>query len=350
MTEIAGTTSIRRGHELNIASLAHYLQENLEAFHGPLVIRQFQGGQSNPTYYCEAASGKYVLRKKPPGKLLRSAHAVDREYRVLRALSGSAVPVPQTRLYCDDDSVIGTPFYLMDFLPGRVFTNPMLPGLQEGERRAMYASMNDALVQLHRFNLQSAGLADFGRPEKYIARQIDRWGRQYEASKTRHLPAMEQLREWLRANIPDDEVTTVVHGDFRIGNLMFHPKEPRVIAVLDWELATLGHPLSDLAYNCMTYHFPCDNRLAQGFLGAKTQALGIPGEKEYIARYERLTGIGTSAHWHFYMAFSLFRTAAIQQGVYARSLQGNASSELAHLFGETFPMVAERGWQVATSG
>jgi len=168
MTEIAGTTSIRRGHELNIASLAHYLQENLEAFHGPLVIRQFQGGQSNPTYYCEAASGKYVLRKKPPGKLLRSAHAVDREYRVLRALSGSAVPVPQTRLYCDDDSVIGTPFYLMDFLPGRVFTNPMLPGLQEGERRAMYASMNDALVQLHRFNWQSAGLADFGKPEKYI--------------------------------------------------------------------------------------------------------------------------------------------------------------------------------------
>ncbi len=350
MAEIAGTIPVRREHNFNQVMLERYLREHLENYQGPLVVRQFEGGQSNPTYYCETPNRSYVLRKKPPGKLLPSAHAIDREYRIMQALFGSEIPVPRTRLYCNDDSVIGTPFYLMDFLPGRIFTNPLLPDLEKDERSAIYASMNETLAQLHCFDWRDAGLADFGKPENFIARQIARWTRQYEASKTEQLPVMEQLREWLQANIPDDEINTLVHGDFRIGNLIFHPEESRVIAVLDWELATLGHPLSDLAYNCMTYHLPCENRLAQGFLGANTQSQGIPDEGEYVADYSFRTGTDASTHWRFYMAFSLFRTATIQQGVYARALQGNASSTMAHLFKETYPMVADRGWHIVKNG
>ena len=284
MATVTGTTPVRQGHEFDIKSLECYLVENLElAFAGPLSVLQFEGGQSNPTFYLQSACGEYVLRKRPSGKLLPSAHAIDREYRVKQALSGSNVPIPAIRLYCDDDSVIGTHFYLMDYLPGRIFTDPLLPELNRDERSAIYDSMNETLATLHTFNWSEAGLSDFGKPDNYIARQISRWSRQYETSKTDDLADMELLKDWLQANIPEDEITTIAHGDFRIGNLMFDSTEPKVIAILDWELSTLGHPLGDLAFNCMTYHFPSDNKIAQGFVGVDIDTLGIPSEEQYIA-------------------------------------------------------------------
>jgi len=341
------TTPVRPGHEFDCSSLEAYLTENIDGFSGPFSVRQFDGGQSNPTFYLQSRCGEYVLRKRPPGKLLPSAHAIDREYRVKQALSDSGVPVPTTRLYCDDESIIGTHFYLMDYLPGRIFTDPLLPGIDKEERAAIYDSMNDALAKLHTFNWREAGLSDFGKPDNYIARQISRWSRQYEQCKTDKLAEMGLLRDWLEANNPDDEITTIAHGDFRIGNLMFDATEPRVSAILDWELSTLGHPLADLSFNCMTYHFPCNNKIAQGFVGTDICPLGIPSEEQYVAAYSDRTGIDAGANWKFYMAFSLFRTAAIQYGVYARAVQGNASSSTARLFGEIFPIAAKKGWQIA---
>jgi aminoglycoside phosphotransferase (APT) family kinase protein len=335
-----GTRSVSSRHALDEPALARWLALHLPGYSGPLTLRQFEGGQSNPTFHLAAGGSEYVLRKQPPGKLLPSAHAIDREYRVLRALAGSDVPVPQTRAWCDDAGIIGTPFYLMDYQPGRIFTDPLLPGVPTTERAALYDAMNDALARLHRFDWKAHGLADYGRPENYFARQLARWNRQYEASRTDDVPDMEALRGWLESHLPRDEHAGIAHGDFRIGNIIFHATEPRVVALLDWELSTIGEPLSDLAFNCMTYHLPAGHPISAGFVGADLDALGIPSEQSYLEAYARRTGRDPRPAWKFCMVFSLFRIAAIQQGVYARSLQGNASSSNAALFGESYRRVA----------
>ena len=336
-----GTRPVAERHRFDQAALQAWMDEH--GFPGPIQVAQFAGGQSNPTFLITSDGAEYVLRKKPPGKLLPSAHAIDREYRILQALAASAVPVPTVRAYCADESVVGTPFYLMDYCAGRIFSDPLLPGLEARERADLYAAMSDTLAALHRVDWRAAGLADFGRPEKFAARQLARWSKQYDASRTDEVPAMEELRTWLEANIPDDERAAIAHGDFRIGNLIFHPSKARVIAVLDWELSTIGHPFSDLAYNGMTYHLPAGHPIAAGFVGADIAALGIPSEQAYLDAYSRRSGLDPRPHWRFFMAFSLYRIAAIQQGVYARALAGNASSTTAHLFGESYRLVAEAG-------
>ncbi|HTY65598.1 MAG TPA: phosphotransferase [Alphaproteobacteria bacterium] len=350
MTETADLIAVREAHRFDEARLATYLREHLPGCQGALTVRQFQGGQSNPTFLIEAGGRRWVLRKKPPGKLLPSAHMVEREYRVIRALADSSVPVPGARLLCEDAGVIGTPFYVMDHVEGRVFTDPTLPGLTPAARSGIYAAMAETLARLHAVDWRAAGLADYGRPENYVARQIARWSKQYEASKTGEIPAMDRLTEWLPRHIPAREETTLAHGDYRLGNLIFHPSEPRVVAVLDWELSTLGHPLADLGYNCMLYHLPADLPTVRGFGDTDLAALGIPDERQYVAIYARHTGRDPAGDWPFFLAFSLFRYAAIVQGVYARALQGNASSASGEQLGRAAPILAEIGWRIAERG
>jgi aminoglycoside phosphotransferase (APT) family kinase protein len=338
---------VREGHRFDEARLTEYLAQSLPGFAGPTRLRQFQGGQSNPTFLVESQGRRWVLRKKPPGKLLPSAHMVEREYRVIRALADTDVPVAPAPLLCEDASIIGTPFYVMEFVDGRVFTDPGLVELSAPERSAIYDAMNDTLAKLHKVDWRGVGLGDFGRPENYVARQIARWSKQYEASKTGDVPDMDRLIAWLPQHIPARDETTLAHGDFRLGNLIFHPREPRVVAVLDWELSTLGHPLSDLAYNCMLYHLPADLPTVRGFGDVDLAALGIPDERAYVAAYVKRTGRDPGADWPFFLAFSFFRYAAIVQGVYARALQGNASSATAEQLGRTAPRLAEIGWRLA---
>ncbi|MGD9965967.1 MAG: phosphotransferase [Hyphomonadaceae bacterium] len=348
MTERSGTQSAAPHNRLDEARLQSWLTRHVPGFEGPLSIRQFAGGQSNPTFLVEAAGERIVLRKKPAGALMPSAHAIDREFRVLRALENTSVAVPRARIYCSDDTVIGAPFYIMDFVEGRIFTDPLLPECSKAERAELYDAMNDALARLHLVDWRAAGLQDFGKPHGYFARQIARWGKQYEITRTgAPTPEMDALLAWLSAHAPDDEAAAIVHGDFRIGNLVFHSTEPRVTAVLDWELATIGHPIADLAYNCMTYHLHHDDPVARGFVGIDLADAGLPSEADYIGAYARRTGRDASAIWRFAMAFSLFRTAAIQQGVYARALQGNANASDAICFGESARRVASAGWRVA---
>ncbi len=341
------TTEIRAAHRFDEAALHNYLQRHVEGYAGRLSVRQFAGGQSNPTFYLEAAdrtgSRAYVMRKKPPGKLLPSAHAVDREYRVISALGHAGFPVCRTYALCEDETVIGSAFYVMEYVEGRVFRELRLPGLSNAERAAIYDAMNATLAVLHAIDFESIGLGDYGKPGNYYARQISRWARQYEASKTEEIESMTRLMEWLPANIPPGDETTLVHGDFRLENMIFHPTEPRVLAVLDWELSTLGHPLGDLAYNCMPYY--STHARMGGLDRFDCSAVGIPTESEYVAAYCRHSGRRTAiAAWPFYMAFSLFRSASIIQGVYARGLQGNASSESATSLGSMVRMYAERAY------
>lgn len=331
-------------HRFDEAALMRYLAENLGGFAGPLVVRQFQGGQSNPTFHLHAGAREYVLRKKPPGKLLPSAHAVDREFRVMKALAGSGVPVPPVQLLCTDAEVIGQIFYIMDYLPGRVFADRALPGLAPAARSAMYDDMNRVLALLHGLDYDALGLGDFGRPEGYVARQTARWSQQYQASRTEDVPAMEALMRWLPEHVPAGEETSIVHGDFRLGNLLFHPTEPRVVAVLDWELATIGHPLADLAYNLLTYRLP---ESAGGAAEAGLVARGIPAETDYVARYRERTGRDTGADLEFMIVFAMFRLAAIAAGVYRRALDGNAVDARAFERGHIFKEIAERAWQFA---
>lgn len=321
-------------HRLDEAALWKYLQLHLEDFTLPAQLRQFQGGQSNPTYLIETPSRRFVLRKKPPGKLLPSAHVIEREYRILRALPDTGVPVPRVRLLCEDPGVIGTAFYVMDHVDGRVIAAVTLPNLTPTERRSIYTDYARIAATLHAVDYRACGLTDFGKPEGYIARQLDRWTRQYLASKTEENADMNALIAWLASHLPANEQTAIVHGDYRIGNTILDRNQPRIVAVLDWELATLGHPLSDLAYACMYYRIPASNESSGGLAGADIAALGIPSEQEFIEMYCRFSGREHIADWPFFLAFSNFRMAAITQGVYARALQGNAADRRAISYGE----------------
>jgi aminoglycoside phosphotransferase (APT) family kinase protein len=326
--------------------LADHLQAQLPGFAGPLTSAKFKGGQSNPTYRIDAASGTYVLRRKPPGLLLPSAHAVDREFRVLQALHGSAAPVARPLHLCRDESVIGSMFYLMEFVDGRIFWDPSLPGLEAHGRADIYDGIIDALAALHTVDAAAVGLADYGKPGSYFERQIGRWTEQYLASRTRTIPAMDALIRALPGRCPaDDGVVALAHGDFRIDNLMFHPSLPRVVAIVDWELSTLGHPLADLGYFCMALRLP-RNPALPGLAGLDRDALGIPDEAALLARYSRLTGRPIPADWAFVLAFSFFRLAAIAQGVAKRAEQGNASSDKAAQAGQMTEMLATLGVQV----
>ena len=329
-------------HRFDEARLTEYLVANLPGFGGKMTVHQFQGGQSNPTFHLHTPTAEYVLRKKPPGTLLPSAHAVDREYLVQAALAGSAVPVAPMRLLCRDDAVIGTMFYVMDYLPGRVFADRTLAGVAPADRAAMYDDMNRVMAALHGVDWQAAGLAGFGRPQAYVARQIDRWTKQYVAADTGALPEMDRLMAWLPAHAPVADETTIAHGDFRLGNLIFHPTEPRVIAVLDWELSTLGHPLADLAYNCIPWRLPV---AMEGLVGVDSP--GIPTEAEYVAAYCARTGRAGVPELDFFVVFSLFRWAAIAAGVYRRALDGNAADARALTIGNKFRVLAEAAWALA---
>ncbi len=333
---------VRPQHRFDEATLAAHLQRNLpEAFAGRLTVRQFEGGQSNPTFLLEADESRYVLRKKPPGKLLPMAHMVEREYRVMKALEGSDVPVPRMLLLEEDESIIGTPFFVMEYVGGRVFADPSFPGVSPQERRALFSEMARVMAALHAVNYRLRGLEDFGKPGNYFARQIGRWTKQYDASKTEPVTAMDRLIEWLPSHVPDDDTTAIAHGDYRSHNILFHPTEPRVLAVLDWELATLGHPLADIAYNCIPYHA---GPLTQP---ARDPQSGVPAEEEYVAEYCRFAGRGRIEDWNFYVAFSLFRLASISQGVYKRGLDGNAASARALTARDAVVQLAETGWALA---
>jgi aminoglycoside phosphotransferase (APT) family kinase protein len=337
---------VRAAHRFEVAALERYLARHIDGFAGALSVRQFQGGQSNPTYLVTAAGREYVLRRKPPGALLPSAHAVDREYRVLTALAATDIPVPRTWAYCEDPTVIGTPFYVMDCVRGRIFANPRLPGMPPGERSTLYDAMNTVLARLHRLDWQALGLADFGKPGNYFARQIHRWTTQYRASETEVIPEMERLIEWLPVHVPAGDETTIVHGDYRPGNIVVHPREPRILAVLDWELSTLGHPLADLAYTCVPYHFDAD---ADGLGGRDLSELGIPTEEAYVAAYCRRTGRPGIEDWDFYMAFSFFRLAAISQGIMGRVLAGTANDPNARERGLRARALAVDGWAIVAA-
>jgi len=341
-----GTRPVADAHRFDVAALERYLRANVEDFQGPIQVEQFRGGQSNPTFKLITPNRTYVLRRKPPGKLLPSAHAVDREYRVITALAGTDVPVARCYALCADDSVIGTMFYVMDYVDGRVLWDPTLPGMTPSERSAIFSEANRVLAALHRVDYVGVGLADFGRPGNYFARQIDRWSRQYKASETEKIDAMDRLIEWLPGHIPASESTSIVHGDYRIDNMIFHPSEPRVLAVLDWELSTLGDPMADLAYHMMTWRLSAND--FRGLRGSDLRALGIPDEEEYLRMYIERTGESrrpSEGDWSFYMAYNMFRLAAILQGVMARAVAGNASNERAMQAGRQARPLAELGWK-----
>jgi aminoglycoside phosphotransferase (APT) family kinase protein len=308
-------------------------------------VRQMRGGQSNPTFLLVTRDAEYILRKQPPGQLLPSAHAVDREFRVLSALAGTDVPVPKPLLFCGDRDVIGTPFYLMERLRGRIFWEPSLPEFSRDERRAIYTGMVDALARLHLADWQALGLSDYGRPGNYFERQIARWTKQWEGSRTRENPSIDRLAEWLPRHIPPGDDTAICHGDFRLDNMVFHATEPRVIGILDWELSTLGHPLADLAYNCIAYVTSPD--INRGLLGFDLDALGIPSRDEYVRAYCDRTG-RKDAITPFHLAFSLFRFAVILEGVLARARAGNASSSEAATMGERGRALADIGWRLVS--
>lgn len=347
--EFTGTKPVAPQHAFDQAALLGWLQRQIPGFGSTLQVEQFKGGQSNPTFRLSAESGRYVLRRKPPGQLLPSAHAVDREYRVIRALHGSAVPVARPHALCTDESVIGSMFYVMDCVDGRVLWDPRLPGMTPDERRAHYAELGRVIAELHRVDPAAAGLADYGKPGHYVARQVARWTQQYRAAETEPIPAMDRLIDWLPSRIPPGDETAVVHGDYRFDNVIFHPTEPRILAVLDWELSTLGHPLVDFAYHCMTWHMSSaeGNR---GLAGADLAALGIPTEAEYLQAYLRRTGRTqpvTPDDWRYYLVFNMFRLAGILQGITKRALMGNASNERALQAGARARPLAEQAWALA---
>ena len=335
-------TPVREAHRFDEAALIAYLRDQLPGFTGQVAFEQFEGGQSNPTFRLSAGGKRYVLRKQPPGELLPSAHQVDREFRVMQALEHTDVPVPRMVALCEDPAIIGTRFYVMEWVDGRVFTETRLPSLTPAERTAVYLDLARVLAALHRVDPAAVGLASFGRPGNYYERQIGRWSKQYLASRTEQIDAMDHLMEWLPKNIPAEGRSVIAHGDYRLGNTLIHPTEPRIVAVLDWELSTLGDGLADLGYLCQDYHGESYNDV--GLAGADLAALGIPDEATMVAEYCRHAGIGAIENWPFYLIYNMFRSAAIIQGVYKRGLDGNASSDTALQYKEAARLRAERGW------
>ena len=336
----AGTTSVRAGHGFDEAALARWMEANVADYSGPLSVEQFKGGQSNPTYKLLSPSGSYVLRRKPPGRILQGAHAVDREARVLAALGRTDVPVPHVHGLCMDDSVIGTCFYVMDMVEGRNFWDATFPGVSTDERPAYFDAMNDVIARLHQVDFNAIGLADFGKPGNYFARQIGRWSRQYlEDADAGRDPHMDRMIEWLPARIPQDEQAAIIHGDFRCDNMIFHPTEPRVAAVLDWELSTLGHPLADFANHAIMYRMPPE--IVAGLVGADLVSLNIPSEAEYVAAYCHRTGRASIPDYEFYIAFNFFRLAAIFHGIKGRVIRGTAASAHAKERAKVFPALAK---------
>uniref|UniRef100_A0A8C0VTM3 Acyl-CoA dehydrogenase family member 10 n=1 Tax=Castor canadensis TaxID=51338 RepID=A0A8C0VTM3_CASCN len=346
---IPNTRPVRKTMEIPKDALEKYLKDVLRLrATGPLELLQFDHGQSNPTYYIRLADRQLVLRKKPPGTLLPSAHAIEREFRIMKALENVGVPVPTVLDFCDDSSVIGTPFYLMEYCPGLIYKDPSLPGLEPSQRRAIYSAMNRVLCQIHSVDLQAAGLDSYGKQGDYLPRQVQTWTKQYRAAETSTIPAMERLIHWLPLHLPKQQRTTVVHGDFRLDNLLFHPEKAQVLAVLDWELSTLGDPLADVAYSCLAHYLPSSFPLLRGFGDLDLTQLGIPSAEEYFRMYCLHMDVPPIENWSFYMAFSFFRVAAILQGVYKRSLTGQASSAMAKQSGKLTEFMSDLAWDFAT--
>jgi aminoglycoside phosphotransferase (APT) family kinase protein len=341
-----GTRPIAPQNAFDVPSLEAYMRQHVEGFHGALRVEQFKGGQSNPTFLLSAGGAQYVMRRKPLGTLLPSAHAVDREYRVVTALAKTDVPVAKTYTLCEDEAVIGSMFYVMDYVPGRILWDPALPGLALEEREALWAELNRVIAALHRVDYQAIGLATYGKPGNYLERQVTRWTTQYRASETERIEAVERLIDWLPTRIPTDNETRIVHGDFRIDNVIFHPTEPRILAVLDWELSTLGHPLVDFAYHCMTWRMPHDQ--SRGLAGMPLEELGLPTEDVYIKAYCARTGRQhiSKRDWEYYMVFNMFRLVGILQGITKRVQLGNASSAEAVTAGKRTRPLAELAWQL----
>lgn len=346
-TQFQGTMAVSERQRFDVAALADYLRTRLPDFKGELRVEQFKGGQSNPTFKLVTESRSYVMRSKPgpQARLLPSAHAIEREYRVLSALAKTEVPVAQVYCLCEDEAVIGRAFYIMECVDGRVIWEQSLPGMANSERAEIYEQMNWALSTLHTVDFNAIGLGDFGRPGNYFARQISRWTKQYQASETEPIAAMHSLIEWLPKNIPDGDETSIVHGDYRLDNLIFDNTRPRIKAILDWELSTIGHPLADFSYHCMGYHI--DPGQFRGIKGIDCRSLGIPTEAEYVAAYCKRTGRTRIEHWDFYLAYNMFRLAAILQGIMKRVVDGTAANQAAEDSGRRAGFLATEGWAIA---
>ncbi|MGO4302713.1 phosphotransferase [Cupriavidus sp. RAF12] len=349
VSHFEGTRPVADQQRFDLGALEAWMRQHVKGFAGPLTIEQFKGGQSNPTFKLITTGQTYVMRAKPgpKAKLLPSAHAIEREYRVMAALANTDVPVARMYALCEDESVIGRAFYIMEFVSGRVLWDQSLPDMTPSERSAIYDEMNRVIAALHSVDYKAIGLADYGKPGNYFQRQIERWSKQYKLSETESIPAMDQLMAWLPEHIPQEseERTCIVHGDYRLDNLMFHPTEPRVLAVLDWELSTLGHPMADFGYHCMSWHIQPGQ--FRGIAGLDHKALGIPDEAAYRRMYEQRTGRPITGDWNFYLAFSMFRIAGILQGIMKRVVDGTASSAQALDAGKRARPMAEMGWTYA---
>jgi len=345
----SGTKEVAAALSIDTGRLQDYLARHVDGFAGPLTLKQFKGGQSNPTYLLQTPARAYVLRRKPPGKLLPSAHAVDREYRVISALHAQRFPVAEPILYCADESIAGTPFYVMSFVDGRVFWEPQMPGSSAAERTSVYDAMNATIARLHSFEPVKIGLGDFGRGENYVARQVERWSKQYRASETEKIEEMERLIEWLPRHIPPAGPARLVHGDYRLDNLIVARDAPKIIAVLDWELSTLGDPLADFSYHLMTWHMPHSESAAgtATLVGHELEALGIPGMAAYVDAYVRRTGLDPRPYLPAYLAYNFFRIAAILQGIIGRVRDGTATSEFAPAKAEMIRPLAQKAWEFA---
>jgi aminoglycoside phosphotransferase (APT) family kinase protein len=343
----SGTKVVADALRIDTARLQDYLIAHVAGFVGPLKVQQFKGGQSNPTYLLETPARRYVLRRKPPGKLLPSAHAVDREFRVIGALHGQNFPVPEPVLYCAEESIVGTPFYLMAHVEGRVFWNPHMPGVAAGERASVYDAMNATLARLHSFDPAAIGLSDFGRGENYVGRQVERWSKQYRASETEKIDEMEELIVWLPEHLPPQGAVRLVHGDYRLDNIILAAGAPQVLAVLDWELSTLGDPLADFSYHLMQWHMPPSDAGTGSLVGCDLAALGIPSRAEYVDSYVARTGLDPRPHLDAYLAYNFFRIAAILQGIAGRVRDGTATSEHAAAKAQQVRPLAREAWRFA---